>query len=102
MITFERVSKRYEEGHDALREISFQIERDDLVFLTGHSGAGKSTLMRLIMLMDRPTRGKVVVDGRDLSTVSKRQVPGHRREIGVVFQSFLQQIGVVTDEIRQE
>ncbi len=87
MISFERVSKRYEEGHDALREVSFTIERDDLVFLTGHSGAGKSTLMRLIMLMDRPTRGKVVVDGRDLATVPNRGIPAHRRDIGVVFQN---------------
>lgn len=87
MINFERVSKRYEEGHDALREVSFQIERDDLVFLTGHSGAGKSTLMRLIMLMDRATRGKVVVDGRDLASVPNRGVAAHRRDIGVVFQN---------------
>lgn len=87
MITFDRVSKRYDEGHDALREVSFTIERDDLVFLTGHSGAGKSTLMRLIMLMDRPTRGKVVIDGQDLASVGKRGIPGHRRDIGVVFQN---------------
>ncbi|KZX55990.1 cell division ATP-binding protein FtsE [Halioglobus sp. HI00S01] len=87
MITFERVSKRYEEGHDALKEVSFQIERDDLMFLTGHSGAGKSTLMRLIMLMDRATRGKVLIDGRDLASVPSRGVPAHRRDIGVVFQN---------------
>ncbi len=87
MISFERVSKRYDEGHDALREVSFEIARDDLVFLTGHSGAGKSTLMRLIMLMDRATRGKVIVDGVDLAKVSRRSVPAHRREIGVVFQN---------------
>ena len=87
MINFERVSKRYGEGYDALRDISLDIERDDLVFLTGHSGAGKSTLMRLIMLMDRPTRGKVSIDGRELATVSSRQVPAHRRDLGVVFQN---------------
>ncbi|MFV8818844.1 cell division ATP-binding protein FtsE [Haliea sp. E17] len=87
MISFERVSKRYGDGFDALREVSFEIARDDLVFLTGHSGAGKSTLMRLIMLMDRPTRGKVVVDGRDLAAVPGRRVPQHRRNIGVVFQN---------------
>ena len=87
MITFERVTKRYEEGHDALREISLTIEQDEIVFLTGHSGAGKSTLLRLIMLMDRPTRGKITVDGCDLSTVSRRGVPLHRRKIGVVFQN---------------
>lgn len=87
MITFDRVSKRYEEGHDALREISVSIDRDELVFLTGHSGAGKSTLLRLIMLMDRPTRGQLTVDGQNLATVSSRGVPRHRRNIGVVFQN---------------
>jgi cell division transport system ATP-binding protein len=87
MISFERVTKRYEEGHDALREVSFHIARDDLVFLTGHSGAGKSTLMRLIMLMDRPTRGKVLIDDRDLARVTARGIPAHRRDIGVVFQN---------------
>ena len=87
MILFDRVSKRYEEGHDALREISIDIGRDEMVFLTGHSGAGKSTLLRLIMLMDRPTRGKVLIDGCDLAKVGSRAIPGHRREIGVVFQN---------------
>jgi len=87
MIQFDRVSKRYEEGHDALREISIDIGRDEMVFLTGHSGAGKSTLLRLIMLMDRPTRGKVLIDGCDLAKVGSRAIPGHRREIGVVFQN---------------
>lgn len=87
MISFERVSKRYDEGHDALREISVEIDRDELVFLTGHSGAGKSTLLRLIMLMDRATRGQLVVDGQNLANVSRRGVPAHRRNIGVVFQN---------------
>jgi len=87
MIQFDRVSKRYEEGHDALREVSVDINRDEMVFLTGHSGAGKSTLLRLIMLMDRPTRGKVVIDGYDTAKVGSRAIPGHRREIGVVFQN---------------
>ncbi len=87
MIQFERVTKRYEEGRDALSEVSLTIEQDELVFLTGHSGAGKSTLLRLIMLMDRPTRGKVLVNGQDLSRVSSRGVPRHRRDIGVVFQN---------------
>jgi len=87
MIVFERVSKRYEEGHDALREVSVSIDQDDMVFLTGHSGAGKSTLMRLIMLMERPTRGQVIVDGQNLAKVRRRGIPGHRRNIGVVFQN---------------
>ena len=87
MITFDRVSKRYEEGHDALREISVHINRDELVFLTGHSGAGKSTLLRLIMLMDRPSRGQITVDGQNLAAVRSRGIPQHRRNIGVVFQN---------------
>ena len=87
MIQFERVSKRYGEGHDALKEVSLDIERDDLVFLTGHSGAGKSTLMRLIMLMERPTRGQVIVDGQNLAKVGRLGIPRHRRNIGVVFQN---------------
>jgi len=87
MIIFDRVSKRYEEGHDALREVSVHINRDELVFLTGHSGAGKSTLLRLIMLMDRPSRGQVTIDGQNLALVRARSIPQHRRNIGVVFQN---------------
>lgn len=87
MISFERVSKRYDEGHDALREISIEIAQDELVFLTGHSGAGKSTLLRLIMLMDRPSRGQVIVNGQNLAGVRPRNIAQHRRNIGVVFQN---------------
>lgn len=87
MITFDRVSKRYEEGHDALREVSVDIDSEELVFLTGHSGAGKSTLLRLIMLIDRPTRGQVIVDGQNLANIRPRGIPQHRRNIGVVFQN---------------
>ncbi|MEZ5502075.1 MAG: cell division ATP-binding protein FtsE [Halioglobus sp.] len=87
MITFDRVSKRYAEGHDALREISVSINANELVFLTGHSGAGKSTLLRLIMLMDRPSRGQITVDGKNLASIGSRGIPQHRRKIGVVFQN---------------
>lgn len=87
MITFDRVSKRYAEGHEALSEISVEIRQDELVFLTGHSGAGKSTLLRLIMLMERPSRGQLIVDGQNLAGVRARGIPAHRRNIGVVFQN---------------
>lgn len=87
MISFDRVSKRYDEGHDALREVSVDIGTDELVFITGHSGAGKTTLLRMIMLMERPTRGQVVVDGQDLASINSRGIPRHRRNIGVVFQN---------------
>ena len=87
MISFDRVGKRYAEGHDALREVSVEINRDELVCITGHSGAGKTTLLRMIMLMERPTRGQVTVDGQNLAAVSARGIPRHRRNIGVVFQN---------------
>lgn len=86
MIRFNRVSKRYQNGHDALNEISFSVEQGQMVFLTGHSGAGKSTLLRLISLLDRPTAGSVRVNGVELDRLSGRQIPLYRRGLGVVFQ----------------
>ncbi len=87
MITFDRVSKQYPEGHEALREVSFTIRDDELVFLTGHSGAGKSTLLKLIMLMERPSRGQVLVNGQNLNGLPARKIAQLRRNIGVVFQN---------------
>ena len=86
MIQFENVTKRYDGGHEALRDISVHIERRELTFLTGHSGAGKSTLLKLIALIERPTRGQVLVDGRNIGRLPDRQIPAHRRQIGMVFQ----------------
>jgi cell division transport system ATP-binding protein len=87
MIAFDRVSKRYSGGHEALSEVSFTIDREELVFLTGHSGAGKSTLLKLIMIMERPSRGQVIVDGQNLGKLRASRIPQHRRRIGVVFQN---------------
>jgi cell division transport system ATP-binding protein len=87
MITFDRVSKRYPEGHEALSELSFNIGREELVFMTGHSGAGKSTLLKLIMLMERPSRGQVLINGQNLKGLRSSQIPLLRRQIGVVFQN---------------
>ena len=87
MIAFDRVSKRYPEGHEALSDVSFTIDREELVFLTGHSGAGKSTLLKLIMLMERPSRGQVLVNGQNLKTLGNARIPQLRRQIGVVFQN---------------
>lgn len=87
MITFDQVSKRYPGGHEALRQITFHIEANELVFLTGHSGAGKSTLLKLIMMMERQSQGQVLVNGQNLRGVSTRKIPQHRRNIGVVFQN---------------
>ncbi len=87
MIRFDHVSKRYPGGHQALSELSFTIAPQEMVFLTGHSGAGKSTLLKLIMLMERPTRGQVFVHGQNLRHCSSRKIPYLRRDIGVVFQN---------------
>lgn len=87
MIQFDNVCKRYEGGHEALKNVSFHIERNDMLFLTGHSGAGKSTLLKLMMMMERPSSGQVFVDGQNFRSLSKGDVPSLRRKIGVVFQN---------------
>lgn len=86
MIVFEHVTKRYPQRGDALTDLSFRLEPGEMAFLTGHSGAGKSTLLRLIGLVERPTRGRVTVNGRDLGALPQRRIPAHRREIGIIFQ----------------
>ncbi len=86
MIRFDNVYKSYGRGQDALKNVSLEIEEGELVFLTGHSGAGKSTLLRLIALVERVTRGQVIVDGRNLERVPRRQIPYYRRRIGFIFQ----------------
>lgn len=87
MIRFDRVSKRFATGQDALSDISFDLKRGEMAFLTGHSGAGKSTLLKLIMLMERPTQGNVFVGDQDLSRMKSSEIPYLRRKIGVVFQN---------------
>lgn len=87
MIEFRQVTKRYDSDHTALRQVNFHLDRGELAFLTGHSGAGKSTLLKLIMVMERPTAGEVVVGGQQLNSLPKRQIPYIRRHIGVVFQN---------------
>ena len=86
MIRFEQVSKRYPGGIRALSGVSFSIEPGSLVFLTGHSGAGKSTLLRLVMMLERASRGQVVVNGRNLSKTPDRHAPQVRQQIGMIFQ----------------
>jgi cell division transport system ATP-binding protein len=86
MIRFERVSKHYPGGSRALTDVSFDIERGSMVFLTGHSGAGKSTVLRLIMMLDRASRGQVIVNDQNLSEAPDRIAPMVRRSTGMIFQ----------------
>ncbi|NIR59245.1 MAG: cell division ATP-binding protein FtsE [Gammaproteobacteria bacterium] len=87
MITFDRVSKRYPGGYDALREVSFALEPGEMTFLTGHSGAGKSTLLKLASLIERVTRGQILLDGQNVARVRRGRVPYLRRRIGFIFQN---------------
>ncbi|MCG7897793.1 MAG: cell division ATP-binding protein FtsE [Candidatus Thiodiazotropha lotti] len=86
MIHFDNVSKRYPGGHTGLSNINLRIDAEEMVFLTGHSGAGKSTLLKLIGLLERSSGGQVHVNGRNLTRLKNRQIPYHRREVGMIFQ----------------
>jgi cell division transport system ATP-binding protein len=86
MISFQNVNKRYPDGYNALKNIVFTIEAGEMVLVTGHSGAGKSTLLRLIAAIERPTFGKVIVSGQDISKLKQGAIPFLRRNIGLVFQ----------------
>lgn len=86
MISFDRVHKRYPNGREALTDVSFSLANGEMAFLTGHSGAGKSTILRLVALIDRPTRGQVTVNEANTNSVRRRRVPAFRRDVGVVFQ----------------
>nr|VFK04536.1 MAG: cell division transport system ATP-binding protein [Candidatus Kentron sp. H]VFK04795.1 MAG: cell division transport system ATP-binding protein [Candidatus Kentron sp. H]VFK07542.1 MAG: cell division transport system ATP-binding protein [Candidatus Kentron sp. H] len=87
MISFYHVFKRYPQGFDALRNLTLEIPRGDMVFLTGHSGAGKSTLLRLIAVIERSTYGQVIINGENVGRLPKRRIPYFRRKIGIVFQN---------------
>jgi cell division transport system ATP-binding protein len=82
------LTKAYRPGTYALKDLSFTVEKGEFVFLTGSSGAGKSTLLRLLLRADVPTRGDIIVNGRNLSRMSGAQIQAYRRTVGFVFQDF--------------
>jgi cell division transport system ATP-binding protein len=86
MISFSAVTKRYPEGLEALRGVSFSISAGEMVFFTGHSGAGKSTVFRLLAAIERPTSGSIVVNGQNLAALRKSAIPYLRRNFGLIFQ----------------
>ncbi|MBI3970027.1 MAG: cell division ATP-binding protein FtsE [Chloroflexi bacterium] len=88
MIVLHDVCKQYPNGVQALSEVNLQIPERDFVFLVGPSGAGKSTFIRLLIRDELPSRGRVFVDGQDLSRLRRRELPDLRRKVSVIFQDF--------------
>lgn len=88
VLALQGVTKSYPNGKIALRDVDLTVPDGDFVFLVGPSGAGKSTVIKLLIREEKPSRGSVLLDGRDLARIKKREVPRIRRKIGVVFQDF--------------
>ncbi len=86
MISFSQVYKRYPGGHEALRNASFELEKGEMAFLTGHSGAGKSTLLKLIAAIERPNSGTVLVNNQNVGVLKSAALPYLRRTLGIIFQ----------------
>ena len=86
MIKFDRVGKLYPGGYEALKNVSFEIAKGELVFVTGHSGAGKSTLLKLVAALERPTAGTVLIGNQNTSKMRHASFPYLRRKFGLVFQ----------------
>src|SRR5438874_13631033 len=88
MIVFDNVTKTYDPQVEALKDVSFVIEKGEFVFVVGASGSGKSTMIRLLLKELEPTAGRIIVGGRDLTRLKHGKVPLLRRNIGCVFQDF--------------
>ena len=91
MIRLEHVSKRFEAGGqtvEAVKDVSLHIEKGSIAGIIGFSGAGKSTLARCVNLLERPTEGRVIVGGSELTALSGRQLREKRKKIGMIFQHF--------------
>jgi cell division transport system ATP-binding protein len=88
MIRFDHVTKEYPRVGAALNDVSFELRKGELCFLTGHSGAGKSTMLRLIHMAERPTSGEVRVSGYSSGKIRGRDIAHLRRKIGFIFQDF--------------
>lgn len=88
MIEFQDVTKIYDNNVYALSNINISIDKGEFVFLVGPSGAGKSTLIKMLVKEVEPTSGKLIINGTDLSTLKRNEIPYYRRKVGMVFQDF--------------
>ena len=88
MIEFKNVSKTYDNGTNALRDVSITIEDGEFVFIVGSSGAGKSTFLKIIMREQVASSGSVIINNYNLNKIKKRDIPKFRRTMGIVFQDF--------------
>ena len=88
LIKFVNVCKDFSDGHKVLNNINLHIRKGEFVFIVGSSGAGKSTVIKLILKEIEPTSGTIIVNDKDVTKCRRRDIPIHRRNIGVVFQDF--------------
>jgi len=88
MITFQNVTKIYPPDTVALEDVSFKIDEGEFVLVAGRSGAGKTTLLKLILVQERPTKGKVIFEKQEVHKIKKNKLPYLRRKIGAVFQDY--------------
>jgi cell division transport system ATP-binding protein len=88
MIQLYNVSKAYQRDQNALNEITLKIAKGEFVYLTGPSGAGKSTLLKLLYCAERPSRGQILIDSRNITRFGPARIPYLRRNLGIVFQDF--------------
>lgn len=86
MIHFDTVSKRYPAGCKALSRINLHIAPGEMAFLTGRSGAGKSTLLKLAALMETPSQGTIVINGKNIARMTRAQIPALRQSMGLILQ----------------
>ena len=88
MIEIRNISKTYDKGSKALKDIDIRIQDGEFVFIMGRSGSGKSTLIRLLLKEAEPSSGRIIVNDMDLQKMPRRYIPKYRRRLGVVFQDF--------------
>ena len=88
MIQLHNVNKAYQGDQPVLHDVSLKIAKGEFVYLTGRSGAGKSTLLKLLYCAERPSRGQILINGRNITRYGASRIPYLRRTLGIVFQDF--------------